>query len=175
MQTGDMKPCAIAICLLFLTPAVFAEQQNQTVTIGPWDITTTTKAGKFESCSMTRTDGDLGITFVRAEDGLLLLLDSPKWKLERGKAYPVRLTAGGQSVEAKALAEMRVVTVALTNRVFNANLRAANTLQVQGEGATLRVPLYKSALALERLELCFEKNSRESPETNPFVAPHRKP
>ena len=61
---------------------------------------------------------------MRAQDGLLLLLDSPKWKLDRGKAYTVRLVAGSQSVEAKALAE---------------------------------------------------KNSRESAETNPFVAPDRKP
>lgn len=169
------KSYAAFVCFLFLTPSALAEQRDQTVAIGPWDITTTTKAGKFESCSMTRTDGDLGISFVRAEDGLLLLLDSPKWKLERGKSYPVRLTAGGQSVEAKALAETRVVTIALADRSFNANLRAANTLEVKGEGATLRVPLYKSALALERLELCFERNIREGPETNPFVAPGRKP
>jgi GAF domain-containing protein len=27
----------------------------------------------------------------------------------------------------------------------------------------------------ERLELCFEKNGREGPETNPFVAPNRRP
>jgi hypothetical protein len=30
-------------------------------------------------------------------------------------------------------------------------------------------------LALERLDMCFEKNVREGPETNPFVAPSRKP
>ena len=46
---------------------------------------------------------------------------------------------------------------------------------MRGEGATLRVPLDKSAIAFDRLELCFERNSRESPETNPFVAPTRKP
>jgi hypothetical protein len=46
---------------------------------------------------------------------------------------------------------------------------------VQGEGAALRVPLDKSALAFERLEMCFDKNSREGPETNPFVAPSRRP
>jgi hypothetical protein len=171
-----MKTYAAFLCLLALTPSAFAEQRDQNVVgIGPWDISTSTKAGKFDSCSMTRTDGDLGITFVRSEDGLILALDSPKWKLERGKSYTVRLTAGGQSVDAKALAETRVVTIAMADGSFNANLKAANTLQVRGEGATLRVPLLKSALALERLEQCFEKNSRESPETNPFVAPGRKP
>ena len=170
-----MKTYAALVCFLVLTPPAFAEQRNQTVAIGSWEIATATKAGKFESCSMSRSDGDFGISFVRAEDGLLLLLDSPKWKLERGKAYPVRLIAGGQSVEAKALAETRGVTIALADRPFNARLKSANALQVQGEGATLRVPLDKSALALERLDVCFEKNIREGPETNPFVAPGRKP
>jgi hypothetical protein len=170
------KTYAVLFCFLFLTPSAFAQQQqDQTVAIGPWDIATTSKAGKFDSCSMSRTVGDLNTSFVRAEDGLLLLLDSPKWKLERGKAYTVRLRAGGLSVEAKALAETRGVTIALADRSFNARLRTANALEVQGEGATLRVPLDKSALALERLDMCFEKNVREGPETNPFVAPSRKP
>jgi hypothetical protein len=38
---------------------------------------------------------------------------------------------------------------------------------VQAEGATLRVPLDGSSTAFERLEECF--NTREAPETNPFV------
>jgi hypothetical protein len=170
-----MKTYATLMCFVLLAPSAIAEQQNQTVTIGPWDIVTSSKAGKFESCLMNRTVGDLGISFVRAEDGLLLLLDSPKWKLERGKAYSVRLAAGGQSVEAKALAETKGVTIALADKSFHATLRAASNLEVRGEGATLRVPLDKSALALERLEICFEKNIREGPETNPFVTPSRAP
>ena len=99
---------------------------------------------------------------------------SPR-KLERGKAYSVQLVAGPRSTEAKALAELKGVTIALADRSFNEILRAANFLDVRGEGATLRVPLDKSTAALDRLELCFEKNGRESPETNPFVAPTRKP
>jgi hypothetical protein len=35
------------------------------------------------------------------------------------------------------------------------------------------VPLDRSAAAFERLETCFTK--RETAETNPFVAPDRKP
>jgi hypothetical protein len=46
---------------------------------------------------------------------------------------------------------------------------------VRGEGAALHVPLDGSAAALDRLDVCFEKNIRESAETNPFVAPSRKP
>ena len=149
---------------------------EQTVAIGPWEIATTYKAGKFDSCSMSRTAGDLAVSFVRAESGLLLLLlEGSKWKLERGSAYPVRLAAAGQSVEAKALADTKGVTIALAESSFNAKLRTANALEVQGEGAALRVPLDKSALAFERLEMCFDKNSREGPETNPFVAPSRRP
>jgi hypothetical protein len=170
-----MKSHFALIFSLVLTSSSVAQQQDQTITIGSWDIATSSKAGKFESCSMSRTVGVLGVSFVRAEDGLLLLLDSPKWKLERGKAYPVRLTAGGQSLEVKALAENRGVTIALADKSFNAVLRAAAAMEVRGEGATLRVPLDKSALALERLELCFDRNSREGPETNPFVVPRRKP
>jgi hypothetical protein len=67
------------------------------------------------------------------------------------------------------------VTIAFADRSFNERLRAANVLEVKAEGATLQVPLDRSALALDRLELCFEKNGRESVQTNPFVAPSRKP
>jgi hypothetical protein len=124
---------------------------------------------------MSRSVGGLGISFVRTPDGLLLILDSPKWKLERGKAYSVRLLAGSQSIEAQALAETKGVTVALADRQFNGKLRSASVLEVRGEGATLQVPLDASTLALERLEVCFEKNKREGAEINPFVAPRRKP
>jgi hypothetical protein len=117
----------------------------------------------------------MDIAFVRNQDGLLLTLDSPKWKLERGKAYTVRLSAAGRSAEAKALAESKGVTIAFADRSFNERLRAANVLEVKAEGATLQVPLDRSAMALDRLESCFEKNGRESAETNPFVAPSRKP
>jgi hypothetical protein len=103
-----------------------------------------------------------------------LLLDSQKWKLERGKVYSVRLAAGSQSVEAKALAETKGVTVTLADRPYE-RLRISNLLEVRGEGATIRVPLDKSGAALARLDLCFEKNGLAGPETNPFVAPNRKP
>ena len=174
-----MKAYASLVCFILLTSSAFAQQKAQpkaqAVSIGQWDITTNYKAGKFDSCSMTRTAGELGISFVRAEDGLSLLLDSGKWKLERGNTYPVRLRAGGQSVQAKALAETKAVAISLTDSSFNTKLRTANALEVQGEGATLNVPLAKSALALERLEICFQRNLRERPDTNPFVAPSGKP
>lgn len=151
------------------------QQERQTVIVGPWSIATTYKADKFDNCTMNRSASGLGISFVRNQDGLLLVLDSTKWKLERGKAYTVRLAAGPHSVEAKALAESKGVTIAFADRSFNEHLRTASALDVRGEGATIRVPLDRSTLALDRLESCFDKNSRESPEANPFVAPSRKP
>jgi hypothetical protein len=74
----------------FLTTSVLAQPQphdNQTVNVGPWSIATTYKAEKFDNCSMSRSVDGLGISFVRTPDGLLLLLDSPKWKLERQSQF----------------------------------------------------------------------------------------
>ena len=173
-----MRIAASAVGLICLSLPAFGEQQpseKQSVVIGPWSISTTYKADKFDSCTMSRSASGLEIAFVRNQDGLLLRLHSPKWKLERGKAYTVRLAAGAQAAEARALAETKGVTIAFAELSFNESLRTANVLEVKGEGATLRVPLDKSAIAFDRLETCFGKNSRESLETNPFVAPSRKP
>ena len=141
--------------------------ENQTVTAGPWTIGPTYKANKLQSCTMSRSDGELGATFVRAQDGLSVILESQKWKLHRGKTYPVRLTAGSRSVDANARAETKSVTIPLADSTLNSRLRSANNLQAHAEGATLRVPLDSSSTAFERLEECF--NSGEAPETNPFV------
>jgi hypothetical protein len=172
-----MRRTVSLVCFLFLLSPAFGQQsqERQTVIVGPWSIATTYKGDKFESCTMSRSTSGLGMSFIRNQDGLLLNLDSTKWKLERGNAYTVRLAAGTQSVDAKALAETKGVTIAFADRSFNDNLRKANFLEVRGEGATIRVPLDGSSMALDRLEACFEKNSREGRETNPFVAPSRRP
>jgi hypothetical protein len=168
------SPVALSITL-FLATSVTANAQDQTVTVGPWTIATSSKADKFDKCTMSRSANDLDITFARAHDGLLLLLDSSKWKLERGKAYDVTLVAGSRSVRAKALAEYKSVTIALADRSLNDRIRTTNILEVRGDGATLRVPLDGSTAALGRLETCFEKNDGTGVESNPFVAPSRKP
>jgi invasion protein IalB len=172
-----MRAAALSACLIFLISPAFGQQppDRQIIMVGPWSIATTYKADKFDSCTMSRSQSDVGIAFVRNQDGLLLTLDSTKWKLERGAAYAVRLTAGSRSVDAKALAETKSVTIAFADRSFNSNLRTANMLQVRGEGATIQVPLDGSSMALDRLESCFERNSREARESNPFVAPSRRP
>jgi len=172
-----MRAILAFACLSIVGTPAFAQQplDTQTVAVGPWTIATTYKGDKFENCTMTRTTDGLGVVFVRNQDGLLLSLNSPKWKLERGKAYSVRLAVGPRSLEAKALAESKAVTIALGDAAFNERLRSANTLEVQGEGTTLRVPLDGSAAGLDRLDLCFDKNLRQSPDSNPFVAPAKRP
>ena len=134
-----MRTTVSFACLVLLMSPALGQQspERQTVIVGPWNIATTYKAEKFESCTMSRSASGLGISFVRNQDGLLLNLDSTKWKLERGNAYTVRLAAGAQSVDAKALAETKGVTIAFADRSFNDNLRKSNVLEVTGEGATI--------------------------------------
>jgi hypothetical protein len=160
---------------LFFASSALALAQDKTVSVGPWTIATASKADKFDSCTMSRSANDLDVTFVRGHDGLTLVLDSSKWKLDRGKAYDVTLVAGSRSARAKALAETRSVTIALADRALSERVRSSSTLEVRGEGATLKVPLDGSTAALGRLETCFEKNSRAGVESNPFVASNRTP
>jgi hypothetical protein len=167
-------PVALSIAATLATSAMTLAEE-QTVTVGPWTIAAAYKGDRFDNCSMNRSVPELDVTFVRSQDGLLLILGSPKWKLEPGKAYTVRLTTGPRAFEAKAMAETKTVTIALADRALNEGLRLADVLEVKGEGATLRVPLEDSTAALGRLEACFDKNSRSGVETNPFVAPSRKP
>ena len=152
---------------LAATSGLAQSRDNQPVTVGPWAIATTFKTNKFESCTMSRSGGELGITFVRTQGGLQVILNLPKWKLDRGKAYNVRLSAGSRSVDAKAFAETKSVTIALADTRLNSKLRSVRSLEVRGEGATLSVPLDNSSAAFERLETCF--NRREASEENPFV------
>jgi hypothetical protein len=167
-----MRTPPALLFVFFLTTSAVAQPQSN-VSVGPWAIATNYERDKFESCTMSRSAGPLGITFMRAQDGLLVLLDSSKWKLNRGKAYSVRLVAGSRSVDAQALAETKSVTIALEDSRLNSKLRVANIFVVRGEGTTLRVPLDGSSKAFDRLETCFNKNDKL--ETNPFVASSRKP
>jgi len=139
-------------------------RELQTVTAGPWTIRPVYKASKLKSCTMSRSDSDPGISFVRAQNGLSLILESKKWKLDRGKFYPVHLTAGSRSVNATAMAETNSVNITLADTKLNSRLRSANNLQLHVKGAMLRMPLHSSSIAFERLEECF--NTGEAPERN---------
>jgi hypothetical protein len=171
-----MRRTRIALSLgLLLSTSLVALAEDQAITVGPWTIAISSRGDKFDNCTMSRSTNDLDANFIRDADGLALLLESSKWRLERGKAYPVTLIAGSRSIEVKAAAEPKGVRIPLTDRALNERMRTANILEIVGEGATLRVPLDGSTAALTRLEACFEKNSRQNSDTNPFVAPNRKP
>jgi hypothetical protein len=168
----------LAIFLLAASsfPGLAAEQLNaEAVAIGPWQIETTFKGQKFSNCTMSRTTEDgVEVRFVRDTDGLNLSMSSPKWKLGRGKSYPVELAAGTSVLKAEVAASGNVVFVPINDDRFLKSLKLADGLEVKGEGSTIQVALDKSAAGLERLEGCYTKNLAPA-ETNPFVAPNRKP
>ena len=84
------------------------------------------------------------------------------------------MKAGAASWNTEVAAESTSVSVAISDTKFKDAIRAANTLAVEGAGATIRIPLDQSLAALERLDQCLVKNSKTT-ETNPFVAPKRQP
>src|ERR1700731_2216610 len=106
-----MRTSAALSFIIFLATSAVAQAEDEVITVGPWTIAASSKAEKFDSCTMSRSTNDLDVSFVRGHDGLLFLLDSSKWKLERGKAYTVVLVAGSRSVDAKALAESKGVSM----------------------------------------------------------------
>lgn len=165
---------AMIASLLFPAVALGAEE-SKSENIGPWEIEATFKGDKFDRCSINRTlQDDIKATFVRTGDGLTLELESPNWKLERGKEYPVKMNLGPVSFDADVAAEPNSVSIDVKDKKFSAGLRTASALNVVAAGATIRVPLDSSTVALDRLEKCVEKNNR-AVETNPFVAPARQP
>ena len=154
-----MRALAVATHFTLLISSAMAQPSDEKVAVGPWNIATTFRGNTFLNCEMRRNSDGLGITLLRAEDGLTLLLDSAKWKLERGKTYNVTLSAGGSTIDGKAQAESKGVAIGLPDRPFTVRLRNADVLEVRGDGATLRVPLDGSMAAMDRLETCFAKNS----------------
>ena len=166
----------IMFVTVLLAPDITFSQQasDDSVLIGPWRVEVVLKGRKFDSCSMSCKSGDIKTTVLRASDGLALVLNSPKWKLERGKQYPVELVAGSRRWPTRASAERDSAIIALTDVPLNEMLRTADVLEIRAEGSTISVSLDRSAAALDRIEACYEKNSR-SPETNPFVAPGLRP
>jgi hypothetical protein len=162
---------------LALPPAEGAAETaaSNAESIGPWEIEATYKADKFDRCTISRKlDDEIVVTFVRASDGLALLLESPNWKLERGKQYPVTMKIGPKTWEKEVAAEANSVSMDVEDAKFVSGLRASSALDVVAAGATIHVPLDKSTAAFDRLEECVAKNEK-AVETNPFVAPARRP
>jgi hypothetical protein len=55
-----------------------AHLEEQTVTVGPWTISTSHKADDFDGCAMSRSTEGMDVTFLRTRDSLLLFLQSQK-------------------------------------------------------------------------------------------------
>jgi hypothetical protein len=166
---------SLAAASLSLPTLAVAAEETKTDTIGPWEIEATFKGDKFDRCTINRKlDDDIVARFVRTGDDLALELESPNWKLDRGKSYPVKMTLGPLSFDTEVAAEPNSVSMDVKDKKFVAGLRAATALNVVAAGATIRVPLDKSTAAFERLDQCVEKNNK-AVETNPFVAPARQP
>jgi hypothetical protein len=166
---------SLAVASLALPTLVFAAEETKSDTIGPWEIEATFNGDTFDRCSINRKlDGDIVASFARTGDHLALELESPNWKLERGQDYPVKINLGPLSFDAKLAAEPSAVSMDVNDKKFEAGLRSAKVLNVVAAGATIRVPLDKSADAFDRLAECVEKNDK-SVQTNPFVAPARQP
>jgi len=166
---------SFAVASLALPTLAFAAEESKSENIGPWEIEATFKADKFDRCSINRKlDNDIVASFARTGDGLMLVLESPNWKLERGKQYPVKVKLGPLSSDAEVAAEPNSASLDIKDKKISSGLRTASALDVVGAGATIHVPLDKSREAFDRLEQCVEKNNR-AVETNPFVAPARQP
>jgi hypothetical protein len=173
----SLVPSCVAIAAFVAAPlsASFAAEEAKTDKIGPWEIEAAFKGDKFDRCSITRKlDDDIIATFVKTSDGLTLELSSPNWKLDRGKLYPVKMTLGPKSFDEQVAAEASSVSMDIKDEKFTAALRSASALNVVAAGATIRVPLDNSRGAFDRLDQCVTKNER-AVETNPFVAPARRP
>lgn len=167
-----------ALTAALLSPSTLQAQQaaeSKSENIGPWEIEATFKGDKFDRCSISRTlQDETEVTFVRNGDGLTLVLESPNWALDRGKTYPVKIAVGPHNWDTEVAAESNSVSVVVVDKKFDSGLRAANALEIVAAGATIRVPLDKSTVALNRLEQCVAKNNK-AVETNPFVEPPRRP
>ena len=176
-KTSQLISLLAGMAILSLPAVAHAQQvaESKSENIGPWEIEATFKGDKFDRCSISRTlQDEVEVTFVRNGDGLTLSLESPNWKLDRGKSYPVKMTLGAQSWDTEVAAESNSVSVAVVDKKFDNGLRGANALNIVAAGATIRVPLDKSTVALDRLEQCVAKNNK-AVETNPFVEPPRQP
>jgi hypothetical protein len=169
-----MKIRFIFISMILLCGPAQAQSANEekAVLIGPWKIEASfTKGQILERCVMSRTiDNGIETRFSRDEGGTSLTLTSQRWKLEKGKTYPVEFAAGRATWKADVAASADAVRIPLTDMRFNKALRNANGMEVRAAGSTIRIPLDKSSAALARLDSCYE-NNRNAIETNPFVKP----
>ena len=155
-----------------ITMCGVAASQDAKISVGPWQIDADfTEERKLDQCVMSRTTKDgIEARFTREEEGLSLVMTSPRWELDKGKTYPVEFVAGSAAWKADVTATNDAVRIAMTDQLFNDALKKANSLEVRAAGKTITVSLNRSADAFARLERCYQTNNKAG-ETNPFVAP----
>ena len=162
---------AIAASVTLAIASGHAAEDRRSQDLGPWEIETIYKGDKLDHCSINRSlQDDIVARFVRTTDDMTLELESPKWKLERGKNYPVKISAGSLSLDAEVAAEPQSVSLDFDNKKLESALRNASTLNIVAAGATIRVPLDKSAVAFDALVKCVEERA-ETVAANIFCAP----
>jgi hypothetical protein len=162
---------AIAASVTLAIASGHAAEDRRSQDLGPWEIETIHKGDKLDHCSINRSlQDDIVARFVRTTDDMTLELESPKWKLERGKNYPVKIAVGSLSLDAEVKAEPHSVSLDFDNKKLESALRNASTLNIVAAGATIRVPLDKSAVAFDALAKCVEEKT-ETVATNIFCAP----
>jgi hypothetical protein len=175
--TAHLPSCVTALAAALVLPIGLcqAAEESKSESIGPWQIEATFKGDTFDRCAISRTlQDDIEASFVRTSDDLTLTLQSPNWKLDRGKLYPVKMDLGPKSFDEQVSAEQNSVSLPIKDKAFSAGLRTASALSIVAAGATIRVPLDQSNAAFDRLDKCVEKNEK-AVQTNPFVAPARQP
>ena len=124
----------VLLFLMGLTEALAVEETKKD-NIGPWEIEATFKDNKFDHCAISRKVDEVVASFLRTSDGLSLTLESPNWKLERGKNYPVLMNAGAKSWNTDVAADGNSASVPISDNKFREGLRAANVLIVEGAGS----------------------------------------
>jgi hypothetical protein len=163
------------VAALSLPSPARAVDESKSENIGAWQIDATFTGDKLDRCTISRElDNDVVAKFARTADDLTFTLESSKWELDKGQDYSVKMKLGSQSWDTEVEAEAKSVSIGIDESKFMSGLRNANGLDVVAAGATIHVPLDGSNAALARLEECVDKNAR-AVETNPFVAPARRP
>ena len=125
---------ASAFATFVLFPAfTVAAEESKSDTIGPWKIEAVFKGDMFDRCSINRTlKDDIVATFVRTGEALSLELQSPNWKLEDAKHYPVKMTLGSLTIDTEVVAKPNSVSTEIKDEKFAAELRSASALDVAG-------------------------------------------
>jgi len=162
---------AIAASVTLAIATGHAAEDGRSTNLAPWEIEAIHKIEKIDRCTINRPLQD-GIVarFVRTHDDLSLELESPNWKLERGKNYPVKLSVGTLNLDVEVAAEPDSVSMNIDDKKLENALRNASVLNIVAAGATIRVPLDKSELAFDALAQCVEEKS-DAVAANIFCSP----